>query len=105
MIFKLYRKLLYLILIIIFAGCSNSPDVATPEKIGGKQRSALISGDQAAWVVNKMHGQSVAAGSNVIAEYGQEKKDLLYISYYRTEDDAGTALDLMIKKMVAAPSP
>ena len=99
MLFKLNPKFLYLILIIIFAGCSDSQDVATPEKIGDKQRSAAISGNRAAQVINKMHDQSVAAVANVIAEYGQVRKDLLYISSYANPEDAGKALDLMIKKM------
>jgi len=49
----------------------------TPEKIGEKERSRLITGEQAAQVVNKMHSRSVSTDANVIAEYGTEKKDFL----------------------------
>ena len=49
-----------------------------------------------------MHTQSVAADDNVIAEYGKEKKDFLYISYYADQNQAKKAFDLMIKKMAAA---
>ena len=83
-------------------GCSGSVDISTPEKIGAKERIRVITGKQAARIVNKMHGQSVATDANVIAEYGREKKDLLYISYYTDQSQAGEAFDLMIKKMAAA---
>ena len=95
-------KILSLIYIIFFLGCSNSIQLPTPEKIGDKERSRVISGKQAVRVVNKMHGQSVAAGANVIVEYGKEKKDILYISYYEDQNRAGEAFNLMIEKMVSA---
>ena len=95
-------KFLSLIFFIFFLGCSNSIQLPTPEKIGHKERSRVISGKQAARVVNKMHSQSVAADANVIVEYGKEKKDILYISYYEDQDQAGKAFDLMIDKMVSA---
>ncbi len=38
----------------------------------------------------------------MIAEYGKEKKDLLYISYYSDQKQAKKAFDLMIEKMAAA---
>lgn len=96
-----YLKVIFVIVFFII-GCSSSGDLATPEKMGGKNRIRLITGKQAAHIVNKMHGQSVAADANVIAEYGIEKKDLLYISYYADQRQAKEAFDLMIKKMAAA---
>lgn len=96
-----YLKVVFVIAFFII-GCSSSVDLATPDKIGEKERIRVITGKQAAQVVNKMHGQSVATDANVIAEYGREKKDLLYISYYADESQAKEAFDLMIKKMAAA---
>jgi hypothetical protein len=74
----------------------------TPEKIGRKERIRVISGNQAADIVDKMHGQSVAADDNVIAEYGREKKELLYISFYRDQAQADTAFKLMVEKMASS---
>ncbi len=74
-------KILSSIFIIFCLGCSNSTQLPTPEKIGDKERIRVISGKQAARVVNKMHGQTLAADDNVIVEYGKEKKDLLYFSF------------------------
>ena len=96
-----YLKVVFVIAFFII-GCSSSVDLATPEKIGEKERIRVITGKQAVRIVNKMHGQSVATDANVIAEYGREKKDLLYISYYADESQAKEAFDLMIKKMAAA---
>ena len=95
-------NLLSLIFLIFFLGCSNSIQLSTPEKIGDKERSRIVSGKQAAQIVNKMHGQSVAADANVIVEYGKEKNDILYVSYYEDQNQAGKAFDLMIDKMASA---
>ncbi len=97
-------KLIGLFVSLILIGCSSANDLPTPDKIGAKERLRLISGRQAARVVNRMHGQSVATDANVIAEYGEgEKKDLLYVSCYADPDKAQAALVLMIEKMAAAP--
>jgi hypothetical protein len=96
-------KLISLIVGLILSGCTSAPDLSTPDKIGEKERRHVISGTQAARVVNKMHGQSVATEANVIAEYGEgEKKDLLYISRYVDPAAAQEAFVLMIEKMTVA---
>jgi hypothetical protein len=97
-----YLKVVGFIIVLFILGCSNSVTLSTPAKIGEKERIKVITGKQAAQVVDKMHGQSVAADANVIAEYGREKKDLLYISYYADQDQASEAFNLMIEKMAAA---
>ena len=89
-------------LLIVLLGCSTSADIASPEGIGEKERVRVVDGNQAARIINRMHNQSVAADANVIAEYGREKKDLLYISYYADQNQAKKAFDLMIEKMAAA---
>ena len=88
--------------IILILGCSRLPDLSTPERIGDKERVREIIGKQAARVVDKMHGLSVAAHANVIAKYGREKKDLLFISRYGDQTEAHKAFALMIEKMAAA---
>jgi len=95
-------KIFVLIFLIIFLGCSRSADLLTPEKIGQKEHTKQISGKQAAQVVDRMHGRSVAADDNVIAEYGRDQKDILFVSYYRDQIEANKAFDLMIEKLTAA---
>ena len=87
---------------ILILGCSYSPDLPTPGKIGEKERVREITGKQAAQVVDKMHGRSVATNANVIAEYGRDKTDFLFISEYSDQKEAQKAFDLMIEKMAAA---
>ena len=97
-------KRIGLVVSIILIGCSSATDLPTPNEVGVKSRLRIISGQQAAQVVNRMHGQSVAADANVIAEYGVgEKKDILYISRYAEPEAALRAFKLMIEKMAAAP--
>ena len=101
--FKYHLKPIQLILLIFLLGCANSTtELQSPEQIGQKERVRVISGNKAAGVINKMHGQSVAAAANVIAEYGQDKKDILYISFYRKRKAAEEAFKLMIEKIAAA---
>jgi hypothetical protein len=96
-------KLIGLVVGLILSGCTGAPDFPTPEKIGEKERLRVITGKQAAGVVNRMHGQSVATEANVIAEYGgSEKKDILYVSRYADPKTTREAFDLMIEKMATA---
>lgn len=53
-------------------------------------------------MINKMHRSSVSGDANIIAEYGKDKKDLLYITYYADQKNAQEAFDLMVEKMAAA---
>ena len=99
------KRLFYIIGVLFIStslGCSNSAPIKTPEKIGEKERSGVISGKKAAVVVNKLHGRVVAADANVIAEYGREKKDLLYITRYKDQEDTIKSFDLMVSKIAAA---
>ena len=96
-------KLIGLVVGLILSGCTSPPDLPAPDKIGEKERLRVISGKQAAGLVNKMHRQSVATDANVIAEYGKgANKDLLYISRYADPEAAQEAFDLMIEKMAVA---
>lgn len=90
-------------MIAFLVGCTNSStQLPAPQKIGQNERTRTISGNQAANIINKMHGQSVAADANAIVEYGKEKQDILYISYYEDQYQAGKAFELMIDKMASA---
>jgi hypothetical protein len=98
---SIYKLVTCFMLLSHFLGCPSSPDLLTPVKIGKKERIGIISGKKAAQVVNRMHGRSVASDANVIAEYGRDKKDLLYISYYADQKESKRSLDLMIEKMTS----
>ena len=97
-------KLIGLVVGFILSGCTSAPDLPTPDKIGEKERFRVVSGKQAARVVNRMHGQSVATSENAIAEYGDgEKKDILYISRYADPRAAQEVFVQMIEKMAGVP--
>jgi hypothetical protein len=83
-------------------GCSAPAHLESPEKIGGKERTKIISGVKAVRVVDKLHGLSVAPDASIIAEYGRENKDVLYISRYSNRQEANESLDLMVGKIAAA---
>ncbi len=95
-------KIIGFVFIIFILGCVSPLNLPTPEKIGEKERVREITGKQAAQVVDKMHGRSIATNANVIAEYGRDKTDFLFISRYSNQGEAQKALDLMIEKMAAA---
>jgi len=95
------RNIVLLFSLALF-GCSAPTYLETPEKIGEKERTKIVSGKKAARVVNRMHGLSVTPDANIIAEYGRGKKDVLYISRYRNREEANESLDLMVGKIAAA---
>jgi hypothetical protein len=97
-----HTRLIGILFVFTFIGCSNSSPIQTPKMIGAKERTGILSGKQAAVVVNKLHGRVVAADANVIAEYGREKKELLYITRYKDQKEAAESLDLMVSKIAAA---
>ncbi len=83
--------------------CSCQSDkIETPGSIGEKARTAIKGEKEASDAINEMHGLEVAAVKNLVAEYGDDKKDLLYISLFDTESKAREALELMIQKIAHA---
>ena len=99
---KTCLAILNVVVWVVMFGCSNPTEIQTPEKIGEKDRLNLITGAEAAAVVNKLHGSTVATGGDVIAEYGRGKKDLLYITDYTDGEKAKKSFNLMIEKMQTA---
>jgi hypothetical protein len=89
---------------LLFSGCSNQDALPVPEKIIAKRLTKLISGDDAIKVIDKLHGLDVTPENNVIAEYGEDPKDLLYISKYSTEIQAKKSFESMLSKMIEAES-
>jgi hypothetical protein len=83
---------------VLIGGC-ETPDVKTPEVIGEKKRTNIIVGSEARDAIDKLHGLNVATQKNLIAEYGDEQKDLLYISIFENSGQAGKALELMTRKI------
>jgi len=96
---------LFPVLIVVFIigySCTKKESTTVPEKIHEKKMTNLISGDKALKVIDKMHGLAVAPQENVIAEYGEDPKDLIYISRYKAKDQARNAFISMISKMMEA---
>ena len=96
---KANLKLFTVAAVIVIWGCSGATDIRTPEKIGEKERTRVVTGDRAAAVVNKMHEGEVAGDDNAIAEYGSDKKEILYVTFYRDPKAAQKGFDAMIEKM------
>ena len=97
-----FKQIVFIVGLVIF-GCSSGAAIPTPDKIGERARLRVVSGKQAAQVVNRMHGRSVATDANVIAEYGNgQNNDILYISRYAEPEAAQKAFELMIVKMKGA---
>jgi len=104
----LYTKKIPVLFLIIFFliypfySCDEEPELKSPHKIGSKDRVNIVSGEEAIMMIDEMHGLSVAPNANIIVEYGANKKDMLYISYYRDGEDAQKDFQQMIDKMETA---
>ena len=99
---KIKSTLYIMVLGMIFSNCTNDGKIKVPQGLGELDLSRSISGEEAISEINKLHGLAVAADINVIAEYGVEKKDLLYVSYYSEAEEAQKIFNQMIEKMKAA---
>ena len=86
------------LILALLCSCQSSR-IETPVSIGEKSRTGIKGEKQASEAINEMHGVEVAAVENLIAEYGDDKKDLLYISLFDTDAKAREMLDLMIQKI------
>jgi hypothetical protein len=96
----------YFFTVIIFqilVACGSKPELATPIKIGDLERTRVIEKEEAVKAIDQLHGLTVAADNNVIAEYGaSDPKDLLYISQYKDPAVARQSFDRMMKKIADA---
>ena len=84
---------------LLYVSCSGNPEVQAPDRLGDLKRTALITGSEAIQVINQLHGLPVAGQINFIAEYGEDPKDLLYVTSYKNADEAENFLTQMISKM------
>lgn len=89
-----------LVLFIFFCGCKSQTEISVPEKIVELNITKVISGEEASKNIDNMHGLDVTPEQNIIAEYGDDPKDLLYISEYSTEELATKSFKSMITKML-----
>ena len=90
------------LLAFIYVNCSKQNDIDVPEKIVEEKMTKLISGDDAVKIIDNLHQLDVTPEKNIVAEYGEDPKDLLYISKYSTEAKAKESLELMMSKMIEA---
>ena len=91
-----------LILSLLIISCQDKIELAVPKILGNLEVSKVISGEEAIVVINKLHGLPVSATKNIIAEYGDERKDLLYLSYFEDTEEAQKVFRQMIAKMMNA---
>lgn len=96
--------ILYSGALLLCAGCTGNPEIKVPDRLGNLKRTMLITGEEAIQVINQMHGLPVASEVNFIAEYGEDPKDLLYVTSYKNADEAEKFLLQMVTKLQAANS-
>ena len=99
LIYKFLSLLVLTVSSIYINSCNGQDNIPTPDTVGTKTRSKIFSRNESVEVINKLHGLSVAAQNNIIAEYGTDQKDLLYVSLYQNSDSAVIAFNEMIKKI------
>lgn len=71
-----------------------------PETIVGMQLEKVISGEEAARIVNRMHRDEVATRENFIGHYqGDGRSAVYYVSLYDSPDQAEDAMEAMAAVM------
>jgi len=99
---KLLSNLNLLLIFLFFISCSTSPENKVPDVIGAESRVRLIAGDEAVKSINHLHGLDVATTENIIAYYGIEEEDILYVTSYDSPEKAAEDFKKMIEKMSAS---
>ena len=79
--------------------CQESVDSLVPSEIGEKVQQRIISGEEAAQVIDELHTFSVAKIKNIIAYYDDKNEDILYLTWYESAETAAEDLNTMITKM------
>jgi hypothetical protein len=96
---KVLKNSSALLLFIILNSCSTSPEIKVPDAIGDVSRVRLVSGAEAVKAINQLHGTEVAGIQNIIAYYGSDEEDILYIASYESLKNAVDDFNKMIQKM------
>jgi hypothetical protein len=88
---------------IVFAGPSNALNRAgeyLPANISGMEQKKVISGEEAATIINRMHRGDVATHADYIAEYrGAAGSATYYLSLYENPEQAAKAMKDMARVM------
>ena len=92
-----------LAIVISLPGCSNksiNKSVGLPKKLGDLNLTRVIHGNEAARVVNKLHGKNLGATDYLIGYYGADNSNnILYLSVYENKEAAKMDLMNMAMKM------
>lgn len=89
-------------LAVLLAACGRT---IVPPRLGGLQRTRVLSGRKAVALVARMHGREVAPADTTIAEYGRDGILRVWVSRY---DDGATAqgeFRLMLQGMRSGATP
>lgn len=89
------------ILVIFFfiVGCSSQKEYV-PQSIFGLSLVQKLEGESAASFVDRLHYSEVAAEKNEIGFYKADHGEaIIYVSYYKNEDEAELNLKLMVEKI------
>ncbi len=108
--FNLYRlarkgKTFYMLLaVFFFFVCPSSAQDITkellPASIAGMELKEVVSGEEAARIINRMHQGEVATHSDFIAEYrGEPGEATYYLSLYEQPEQAVLAMEDMARVM------
>lgn len=104
---KILKKRIILVFISFFImGCSQSFSPVFEEEVGGLKLVRLVTGEDAMYAINKLHGKKINVAKGMIAFYkgGNEKADI-WVSQSFSTDDAIQQTEIMIEKMRGKGSP
>ena len=98
---KILYRFSLLVSFLLVSACSTSPESKVPDILGEETRVRLVTGDEAVQSINHLHGLDVASTKNIIAYYGTEEEDILYVTSYDSPEKAAENFKKMIEKMSA----
>ncbi len=100
---NMHKFLFFAALFIFLTSCSDKKTAQAlpklPEKTGTLQLTHIIQGVEADKFMYRMHGKMTGTHSSIIGYYGNNRKNVLYISSFETPESAEKALTQMAVKI------
>lgn len=94
------RGLIFIIFSFLCLGCNQAPSPFFQKEIKGLRLVRVITGEDALFAINKLHGKEIKVESATIAFYqGEKEKATIWVSESACEGDAIQQTADMIRKM------
>ncbi len=100
MLHNMKKCIIFILFSFFLPGCNQSHLPVFQEEIRGLKLVQLITGKDALYAINKLHGKKINVASGMVAFYhGEGEKATVWVSESFSTDDAIQQTEIMVEKM------